>query len=107
MRLIRNISGEPLPLIMHPRLRLLRLTHLHIRRFSHKMTGRSCQLPNYYRGKKTPEQEEALRTWCKDFIKLMSGLEPGQRVVVAPPSPEQLAQYQSSADAASEDAAPS
>ena len=68
MRLIENVHGEPAPLIMHPRLRLLRLAHLKVRRARCKITGRSYSLPSYWRSEKTPEQREQILRACENFM---------------------------------------
>lgn len=68
MRLIKNIYGEPAPLIMHPWLRLLRLAHLKVRRARCKITGQSYSLPSYWRSTKTPEQQERILRACENFM---------------------------------------
>ena len=58
MRLIRNIQGEPKPLIMHPRLLWLRKFDRAVRFWFCFFTfrGMKYKLPRYERSRKTPEQ---------------------------------------------------
>ena len=72
MRLLRNVYGEPPPLIMHPRLRILRLAHLRIRRARCKMMRQPVSLPSYWRSSKTTEQQQAIRLACKNFMGVRS-----------------------------------
>ena len=68
MRLIQNIYGEPPPLIMNPRLRLLRLAHLKARRARCKILRQPVALPAYWRSSKTEEQQQEILRACKNFM---------------------------------------
>ena len=68
MRLIRNIQGEPKPLIMHQRL-------VHVRKFDRTVRFWFCvftrleyRLPKYERSRLTPEQKAAEYEACRTFL---------------------------------------
>ena len=68
MRLTRNVYGEPAPLIMRPRLRLVRALHLKLRFAIQSLFGREPSLPRYWRSEKSQEDEERVREACREFI---------------------------------------
>ena len=70
MRLIRNIQGEPKPLIMHPRLLWLRKFDRAVRFWFCFFTfrGMKYRLPRYERSRKTPEQKAAEYEACRTFL---------------------------------------
>ena len=68
MRLIRNIAGEPRPLIMHPRLRRVRKFDRAVRYRFHRFIGTDYRSPRYERSKKTPEQQAEVREACRNFL---------------------------------------
>ena len=68
MRLIQNIYGEPPPLIMHQRLRLVRIVHIKMRFIIGALFGREPSLPRYWRSNKSPEQQKQVRDACREFI---------------------------------------
>ena len=68
MRLIRNVYGEPSPLIMHPRLGLIRSAHMTIRFAVQSVLRRPRTLPAYWRTHKTREQRQAIVEACEIFV---------------------------------------
>ena len=68
MRLIRNISGEPKPLIMHPRLRRVRAFDRAVRHRFHRIIGTDYRSPRYERSRLTPEQDADLTEACRNFL---------------------------------------
>ena len=68
MRLIRNIQGEPKPLIMHPRLLWLRKFDRAVRFWFCVFTRLEYRLPKYERSRLTPEQKAAEYEACRTFL---------------------------------------
>ena len=68
MRLIRNIQGEPKPLIMHQRLLWLRKMDRAVRFWFCVFTRLEYRLPKYERSRLTPEQEAAEYEACRTFL---------------------------------------
>ena len=71
-RLIRNIEGEPRPLIMHRRLHRLRVVDQHVRYRVCAMLGLKYRRPRYMYAQRTPEQEADLRLACESFLGVRS-----------------------------------
>ena len=70
MRLIRNIQGEPKPLIMHPRLARVRTFDRAVRFWFCFFTfrGMKYKSPKYERSQQTPEQKAAEYEACRTFL---------------------------------------
>ncbi len=79
MRLLRNVYGEPPPLVLNPRLRLLRLAHIRVRFAIQRVLGRPRTAPGYMRPKMTEdggtarEQEDRLLRACENFMGARGG----------------------------------
>lgn len=79
MRLLRNVYGEPPPLVLHPRLRLLRLAHIRVRFTIQRVLGRPHTTPAYMRPNMTEasataaEQEDRLLRACENFMGARGG----------------------------------
>ena len=72
MRLIRNIEGEPRPLVLHRRLHRLRVIDQHVRFSVCKVLGLQYHRPRYMNAQRTPEQEADLRLACESFLGVRS-----------------------------------
>ena len=71
-RLIRNIEGEPRPLILHRQLHRLRVIDQHVRFAACKVLGLQYRWPRYMYAQRTPEQEAHLRLACESFLGIPS-----------------------------------
>ena len=72
MRLIRNIEGEPRPLIMHPRLFWVREADSFVRDLFCNILGRYSRRPRYMTAEQTPEQHARTLLACEAFMGAMS-----------------------------------
>ena len=68
MRLIRNIEGEPRPLIMHPRLFWVREADCFVRDGVRRRLGLPWRAPRYMAVERTPEQRADALLACEAFI---------------------------------------
>lgn len=79
MRLLRNVYGEPPPLILHPRLRLLRLAHIRARFAVQRVLGRARTTPAYMRPEMAEDyemaghQDDRLLRACENFMGARGG----------------------------------
>ena len=71
-RLIRNIEGEPRPLILHRQLHRLRVIDQHVRFAACKVLGLQYRWPRYMDAQRTPEQEAHRRLACESFLGVRS-----------------------------------
>ena len=71
-RLIRNIEGEPRPLVLHRRLHRLRVIDQHVRHRVCAMLGLKYRWPRYVYAERTPEQEADLILACESFLGVRS-----------------------------------
>ena len=71
-RLIRNIEGEPRPLILHRRLHRLRVIDQYVRYRACMMLGLQYRRPRYLNAQRTLEQEADLMLACESFIGVRS-----------------------------------
>ena len=73
MRFLRNVYGEPPPLLLHPRLRLLRLAHIRVRFAVQRALRRPCTPPAYLSPEMAEEQDEQLLRACANFMGARGG----------------------------------
>ena len=68
MRLIRNVEGEPWPLILHPRLAWLREADCFVRGSLRRLLGLPWSAPRYLTIERTPEQRADALLACEAFV---------------------------------------
>ena len=68
MTLLRTVYGKPPPLIMRPRLRLVRTVHLKLRFAIQSLFRRERSLPRYWHTHMTDADAESVRDACMEFI---------------------------------------
>ncbi len=79
MRLLRNVYGEPPPMILHPRLRLLRLAHIRVRFAAQRVLRLDPTMPAYMRpemaedGGTAGHQDDELMRACENFMGARGG----------------------------------
>ncbi len=86
-RLVRNIEGEPRPLIVHRRLFWLRYLDRRVRYAGCKVLGLQFRGPRYMAPRRTPEQDAETRLAIESFLRQASaaaGRGP-QRFLAQPP----------------------
>lgn len=68
MTLIRNVYGKSPPLIMHPRLRLVREMHIKVRFAIQSLFRLDRSLPRYWHTHMTQQDQERIRDACNEFL---------------------------------------